>query len=126
MKKYILVSVIALISGAAGAHDLTQPIKALNGDNIPICAPDKPECGKTMTVADAAQFALLNAPGDNQVKGDEKMRRFLLATKIQANPHVILTADEVKLIKDAVGVSFGPLVVGRVNQAIDPGEAARK
>jgi hypothetical protein len=129
MKKTIFFLLAALSFTAASAHDLSVHIKALNGDDIPNCADGKAGCGRFMTVADVAMYALLNAPEGRPggaVTADDKMRRFLLAAKIQGNAHVILAADEVSMIETSVAATFGPLYVGRVNQAIDPGQAVKK
>lgn len=50
--------------------------------------------------------------------GTEKVRKYELAKKIYANDEVDLNEDEIKLIKERVGETFPPLVVGQVYELL--------
>ena len=51
--------------------------------------------------------------------GTEKVERYLLAQRIHGGS-ATLTAEEVVLLKELVGASYIPLVVGQVWKMLDP------
>ena len=62
------------------------------------------------------KLAIVNAvlsPVQNE-NGVEKVKKFDLAQRIYKNDEVNLTAEEISLIKERVGESFPPIVVGQV------------
>lgn len=90
--------------------DTKTPIIDLDG----IALPD-------LTVGSACATALLAAfPDEADIRGEEKVRRFLLAQRIVTSESVDLTAEDIALIKHLVGKGYGALVVGRVWAALDP------
>ena len=80
------------------------------------------EKGKSLTLADVAENALLSDYRDEQnLDGVEKLKRWTLAKKIEdTKSSVTLNADEIALIKKLVGKAYNPLVYGEMVQAIDP------
>ena len=88
--------------------DFNQTIKQLGKDE-PIL---KPNSAEPFRLKDAAVEALL-APEENQT-GEEKAKRYLMATRIYANPEgVDFTVEEIAKIKQVIGKGYGPLVVGQ-------------
>jgi hypothetical protein len=64
---------------------------------------------------------------DEQLSGEEKAKRWLLATRIYAHPQDIdLTAEEISTLKKVVGKGYGPLIVGQAYQMLDPIEGIGK
>ena len=57
---------------------------------------------------------------EDTVAGAEKMKRFLLARRIyDAEGDLDITVEEASLIKDLVGSTFAPIVVGRVYELLE-------
>ena len=79
--------------------------------------------GKTMkdnvggeAVDATVRMAMVNsilAPVDKE-SGIDKVKKYELAKRIYANDEVDLNEDEIKLIKEAVGNNFAPIVVGQI------------
>lgn len=68
---------------------------------------------------------LANYDDEKGLDGNEKVLRFKLANKIFDAVHslagnVELEAEEISLIKKLVAKHYGPLVVGRVYECVDP------
>lgn len=88
------------------------PILDIEGKEI------KKEDGRTaFALKDACVGALM--ANDEKLDGSEKMKRFLMATKIQAAKELELKIEEVVLLKEVVGKNYGTLVVGRVFEILD-------
>lgn len=79
------------------------------------------------TLKDAIIEALtLPEPQNKAVDGKEKMRRWTLAQRIYNSESIMLSADEIVLIKDLVDKRFAaPLVVAQTIQQLDPVAAER-
>ena len=60
--------------------------------------------------------ALLGA--NEKDKGVDKIKKYELAKKVYSNDEVDLDENEIKLIKDRVGETFGPVVVGRIYELL--------
>jgi len=76
--------------------------------------------GKDLTLKDVSTNAVLGNY-DEKIDGEEKLKRFLLATKIyESNGELELTIDEVKMIKDLIAKGYSILVTGRALQILDP------
>lgn len=92
------------------------PLKVLNGEDI------RDSKGEIFTLRDAAVVALdSNAPEDGKLEGKEKYRRGHLASRIYgAKEPIALDVDDVKLVKDLIGRSFGPRVVNEAWDLLDP------
>ena len=83
--------------------NFNQPIKSLQGEAI-----------KDLTLKVVSTEALL-APFDDErsLGGEEKAKRYLLATRVYANDELDLTVEEVAKIKQLIGKGYGVLVVGQ-------------
>ena len=80
--------------------------------------------GKPATVRGVVIEALLATFNDEaQLSGEEKLKRWELASKIKnsADP-VELTVEEISLAKRLVGKAYGPLIVGQTWKVLE-GEA---
>jgi len=96
------------------ALDFTAVLTDL--DNAPLVTDQIP-----LTLSKIATTALLTPFQDEQnVSGEEKVRRFLLATKVREATDVQLTTEEVALIKKLIAKAYAPLIVGRAYQLLDP------
>lgn len=92
------------------------PLKALNGEDI------KDSKGEIFMLRDAAVVALdSSAPEDGKLEGKEKYRRGHLASRIYgAKEPIALDVDDVKLVKDLIGRTYGPRVVNEAWDLLDP------
>jgi len=70
------------------------------------------EKDKTFLKQVAVDVLQLTFQDETSLSGEEKAKRWLLATRIYANSDVDLTIDEVSLIKKLIGKAFGPIIVG--------------
>ena len=62
------------------------------------------------------KMAIVNAvlsPVERE-SGIDKVKKYELAKKIYASDEVDLNEDEIKLIKDRVGETFAPVIVGQI------------
>lgn len=76
---------------------------------------------KDVTLKDASANALLGNYPDDKIDGEEKLRRFLLATKIyESNGEIELSVDEIKMTKDLIAKGYSTLVTGRALEILDP------
>ena len=105
--------------------NFNQDLKKFDGSSIkrieriqcPNCGfisggPDKIISDET-TLKFVAQESLLAVLQEDKITGEEKAKRWLLGTRIETNPENIdLTTDEISLIKQLIGKSYGSLIVG--------------
>ena len=90
-----------------------QALKALDGQ--PIMNETQQVTLKTVTVN-----SLLALFQDEQnLSGEEKAKRYVLATRIYANPDIDLVAEEIALIKKLIGKMYAPLIVGQCFNILD-------
>lgn len=83
--------------------------------NLPIKAEDRP-----LTLSSVCCNALMLTFNDeHSLPGDQKVRRFKLATMVVDGGQVDLTAEDVAEIKKVVGKAYGPLIVGRAYELLD-------
>ena len=84
--------------------NFNQPIKNIQGEEI-----------KDLTLKTVSVEALLATFSDEQsLSGEEKAKRYVLATRIYANPEELdLTIEEMAKIKQLIGKGYGPLIVGQ-------------
>lgn len=67
-----------------------------------------------LTLKSAAINALMLPYQDElNLKGEEKLKRFTIAQKIQAGGEVELPVEEVAKVKELIGKLYNPLIVGR-------------
>lgn len=101
-------------------YDLSGTIVDFNGKEL-----KRPEAidEKTVMVPVTVYFAitesLLAIFNDEKESGYDKVKKFMLAKKINNNPkEVSLSSEEVSKIKHVVGKAFGANVVGFVYEAL--------
>lgn len=66
------------------------------------------------------KMAIVNAvlsPVEREL-GVDKVKKYELAKKIYASDEVDLNEDEIKLIKDRVGETFAPIIVGQIYELL--------
>lgn len=91
-------------------------IEDLDGIPIPKSDTDKTNA----TVGSCCVNALMIVFKDEQnLSGEEKVKRLNLAQKIHGKPEAEVTAEEIVLIKKLVGKAYGPLIVGRVYEVLE-------
>ena len=74
-----------------------------------------------LTLAVIAENALLQAYSDEQnLSGEEKIKRYALARKIADNPKTDLSAEEIALLKKLIAKSYNPLITGQSWHMLDP------
>lgn len=90
--------------------DLSAVITDINGN------PLKEGEGSATIQSVIVQALLGTFPDEQSVTGDEKFRRFNLATRIHAakDGKVDLLPEDIVLAKNLVGKGYGALVVGQV------------
>ena len=75
---------------------------------------------KVLTLKDVSTNALLGNYKE-EIDGSEKLKRFLLATKIyESNGEIELENDDVKLVTDLIAKGYSVLVTARALQILDP------
>jgi len=96
--------------------DFLTPLKALNGEDI------KDNKNEPFLLRDAAVVALdASFPDEAKMEGKEKYRLGHLASRIYgAKEAIILDLDELKLVKDRIGKTYGPRVVHEAWNLLDP------
>lgn len=116
--KRLLFAILLLAAGPAIAADVDYkaPIRAIDGTPIP-ADPNKVGSDPLMLGRVLADALIAQIPGD-QPTPTEKNQRFWIAMKVHEGKQ--LNVDEVAIAKKVVGLAYGPLVVGRVNELLDP------
>ena len=94
--------------------NFNQLIKNIQGEEI-----------KDLTLKTVSVEALLATFSDEQsLSGEEKAKRYVLATRIYANPEELdLTVEEVAKIKQLIGKGYGPLIVGQAWDMLEGNKA---
>jgi hypothetical protein len=64
--------------------------------------------------------ALLFRDPNSQMSGDDQLKRYMLAQRLQENDEVDLQAHEITLIKDSIAIIFQPMVTGQAWLLLDP------
>ena len=81
---------------------------------------------KPMTLRAALLTAVdAQLPGDEAADGSAKMHLYRLGMTIHTETDVDLPAEDIALLKERVVKCFGPIVVGRVFELLDPVSASR-
>jgi len=79
------------------------------------------ESGKRTLKSVAVEALQLSFADEQQISGEEKAKRWVLATRIYANPENIdLKTEEISIIKKLIGKAYGPLIVGQAWKILDP------
>ena len=84
---------------------------------------DKPikEGDKEVRLSDIVKQAMLYVRhDDDKTTGEMKKKRYLIAKKVSKGGTVDLSQPEIDMINDCVGKGFTPLIVGRVDEILDP------
>lgn len=98
--------------------DFSTAITDLAGNSV------KPDGASVLTIGGAVTAALL-APDPDCRDATEQAARFQLAIKINAADGPLpLSAEEVIRVTNCLPLIYGPLVTGRVIEAVDPGRLA--
>jgi len=90
------------------------PLKTLDGQVMK----DVDAQGKAIDAT--LKMAIVNAvlsPVQKEL-GIDKVKKYELAKKVYASDEVDLNEDEIKLIKDRVGETFAPIIVGQVYEVL--------
>ena len=97
--------------------DVTNPLLDLDDRPIVLDSTESATPGPL-----TARRAIINALmlADPKLDGTEKLGRYLLAALINKKDEVDLTNEQVTLIKAEVARCYGPLVVGRIYELVDP------
>jgi hypothetical protein len=112
--KRLLFSILFLTMTPAFAVDFNTHILSIEGKDIPTSATDQ----SPVTLGKVCEDALIaTLPGDNPTP-DEKGNRFRLAMKVHEGKN--LTSEDITLLKKVIGLAYGPLVVGRAIELLDP------
>ena len=76
---------------------------------------------KDLTLQKVSVDALLATFEDERIlSGEEKAKRWLIATRIVANPEDIdLETQDIALIKKLIGKGYSPLIVGRAWEMLE-------
>lgn len=94
--------------------DVTKKITDLDGAAL---KEGERELTLSMVICNAL---MISHQSERELSGDEKVKRFVLATRIHgAALPVDVSAEEAALIKKLVAMAYGPLVVGQVWQAVE-------
>lgn len=89
------------------------PVLALNGETLQDNVDGK-------VVAATVRMIMVNAilsPVEKEL-GTEKVKKYELAKKIYTKDEVDLDETDIKVIKDAVGKQFAPIVVGQIYELL--------
>lgn len=105
---------IALAAPAWGA-DFKAPIRQYDGTPVPVSPTDP----SPLTLGKIIEDAMIanNLPTDT-ANAAEKGDRFRLGLKVHEGKD--LSAADVVMVKKVVGLAYGPLIIGRVDEMLDP------
>lgn len=104
----------------------TQNLVQLDGSPLEFTTMACPACGRPResrpaTLRGACANALVAQFQDEQnLSGEEKVKRYQLAMKIINEDAVDLPAADVALIQKLVAKVYGPLIVGQVWEMLEP------
>ena len=92
-------------------------LRDFDGAEIPMTAGgnDPTKLGYVCITALMASF-----PGEEQLPGTEKYKRYDLARKIHKGGTVNVPTEDVTLLKNLIGKAFAPLIVGSAYEILDP------
>ena len=115
--KLLLAAIASLVLVvSASATDFTVPLTDLDGKTIDDGTPDH----KPFTLGRAAIVALITTyPDESGLKDIDKFKRAELASKINRDPHLVLSSEEITLVKMMIGKAFGPVVVYKAWPLLD-------
>lgn len=90
--------------------NFNQPIKNIKGEDI-----------ENLTLKTISVEALLAAFDDERssLTGEEKVKRYHLATQIHTNDEIDITVEDISLIKKLIGKGYGALIVGQAWEVLE-------
>jgi len=91
---------------------LNQPLKELSGEVIK-------NGEKVFELKNACVEALMVNNPKEEIDGNEKMGRYLLAMKIEKANELDLKSEEIAKIKNLIGAVYGVLVVGQCFEMLE-------
>lgn len=109
--------------------DFTAALLDMDGKPItePEAGPDGQPHIVEATLGRVVCTALTAAFADEQnLSGEDKVKRFALGMKVRGNAAATLTSDEITLLKKLVGKGFSPLIVGRCWELLDPASVPKE
>ncbi len=119
MKAIILGSLLTLATfHTALAVDFSQKIKAIDGGSLTDGEGKKQPDITLKTIATSSLLAAF--PDEASLSGEDKFKRWQLASKIQSDKTDDLSIDDLALIKKLVAKFYTPLVVGQAWLMLDP------
>lgn len=68
---------------------------------------------------DVCVNALMANVDEEKIDGNEKMKRYLLATKIQKANELDLKSEEIVKLKEQIGKVYGTMIVGQAYQMLE-------
>ncbi len=93
--------------------NLLQELKTLEGETLNVMREGKGL--EPMTLKNPCINSLMGVYDDEKnLSGEDKVKRYDLATKIQSFSELEATPEEVSLIRKLVAKAYSPLVVGQV------------
>lgn len=105
------------------AIDFTTALSTISGKPI---LQDPKDSKSIFTLGDAAVVALEGEiESDRGESGEQKFKRDQLARKIYGQSSIVLTVEEIALIKDRIGKVASPVVVGAAWPLLDPAVAPK-
>jgi hypothetical protein len=141
MKKVLLALLLSTTPAFAGSIDFTQLLIGVDGKALfqggDDCLPqpaDKPPlipgrtCSKSdLSLSDVSVGALESMlESDRNEDAKKRFERDLLARKVYKQSAIVLSAEEVTLIKDRIGKAYGPSIVGAAWPLLDPSLTEKK
>lgn len=94
--------------------NFAAPIRDIKGEPIV-------ENEKAVTLGSVSCQALLASyPDEPNLSGKEKAERFVLGVLFSLEQEEDISVEDVALLKKLIGKAYGPLVVGRAYEIIEP------
>lgn len=101
-------------------RDFSVNITDLNGKEITEAAQvDGQAIVRPINVRSIVVNALLARGRNEELSGEEQIRRYKLAKRVNAGGMVEINAGEVTLIKKQVAANYTPLVVGFIDELLE-------
>ncbi len=75
---------------------------------------------KEITLRDVCCASLMNVDPQRKISKEIKAQRYFLGAKIFQIDKCPLTAADIVLLMDCIGETYGPIVVGRAFEILDP------
>lgn len=95
--------------------NVDQNISAFDGGLIKT----SPEDETPITLAKILEISCLNASGEKYSSGEKKHKVFKLLQRIHSGGEVTVSAEDIVLLKDLVGATYGVGVVGPVYEILE-------